>query len=104
MALACRSYDCVHNNKEGKCFAQMIDISGRTAKMISGTTCSSFIQGSPYYEIADEFMADVKYSSNTANIRCYAKHCRYNAHTVCKADHVLINDEDASCGTFEIKE
>ena len=104
MALNCQSYNCIHNDKDGKCFAINIEVMGRNAGSSSGTNCGSFVpeNGSDHYEIAKEFINENKSPSNTTNINCAARNCMYNDNTACTASHVLIEDLDASCETFRL--
>ena len=104
MALNCQSYDCIHNDKDGKCFAKNINIDGRSAKTTSGTTCNSYVPtGEAHaYEFAEEFMEAEKMSSDRRNIKCDAKNCRFNNNQACMASNVQINETDASCETFKL--
>jgi len=103
MALNCQSYNCIHNDKEGKCFARNIKIGGKNAKTTSSTTCNSYFpaENSQSYEIANEFIETDKFSSDRRNIKCEAKNCRFNMNKACIASNVKINDKDASCETFQ---
>jgi len=103
MALRCQRLDCIHNNKEEKCFAQTIDVVGKNAQTTAGTTCNSYAPagGSQNYEFANEFMDGYTMPSGTQNIKCAAENCTYNYNTACTAESVEINYQDASCETFE---
>jgi len=101
--LKCQRTDCLHNDKEGKCFAKKIAIDGRTAQTTSGTSCSSYIPAHDFQnsEFADDFMDIDEVPSGVQNIDCAAKNCRFNDNRACIAADVKINSEDASCETFQ---
>ncbi|MCL1990251.1 MAG: DUF1540 domain-containing protein [Defluviitaleaceae bacterium] len=103
MSLKCQSFDCIYNDQEGDCFAQVVKISGGHAITTTGTMCSSFLAEGEFvrFEIANEFMNEYRMVSDTSNIKCGASNCRYNANAICTANEVIINDTDASCETFE---
>jgi len=102
MSLKCQEYGCVHNDKEGKCFAEIIVIDGKNAKTTANTTCNSYAsdEGTQSYEFANEFIED-KLASDAKNIVCAARNCMYNTDTACTAANVKINNENASCETFK---
>jgi len=103
MALNCQSYDCVHNDKEGKCFAKMIAVGGVNAQTTAGTTCDSYVLAgsSQSYEFASEFMEAHKVPSGVRSIKCAAKNCKYNRNQDCTATTVEIDNQNARCETFE---
>jgi len=107
MALNCRRYDCVHNDKEGSCFAKVIAVSGANAQSTAGTTCESYVpmgDSSQNYEFATEFTGSTgsdKTSSNVQNITCEAMNCRYNYNRDCTAMVVEIDNQNARCETFQ---
>ena len=106
MALNCQRYDCVHNNREGECYAKVIAIGGVNAQTTTGTTCDSYVPmgGSPNYEFAKEFigaMGEQKMPSNVQNVTCEAQNCRYNYSRDCTAPVVEIDYENAQCETFQ---
>lgn len=103
MALNCQSYDCIHNDNGGKCFAKIIAVKGRNAKATDSTTCDSYVPAKDWssFEFANDFMEADILPSNTKNITCDARNCMYNFDTACTATSVIIDDQDASCETFK---
>ncbi|MCL2559449.1 MAG: DUF1540 domain-containing protein [Turicibacter sp.] len=101
--LKCDSTDCLHNDKEGKCFAKHIAIDGRSAQTTAETVCSSYVSDHDFqnYEFAEDFMGFNATPANEQNITCAAQNCKYNVGQACVATKVKINSEDASCETFE---
>ena len=100
--LSCKSFDCAHNDKNGKCHAKKINIDGRSALTTAGTRCSSY---KPEYEFqnnefADDFFTTFDNEADVENINCQAMGCRYNDNSECTAAEVEINADDASCETF----
>jgi len=104
MVLKCQSLDCIHNDKEGKCFAKKIAIDGRSAQTTSGTNCSSYIPSYEFQnsEFADDFMEFGKKPADANDITCAAMNCKFNVNQSCIASSVKINSKDSSCETFEI--
>lgn len=105
MALNCESFDCLHNDKDGKCFAKVIAVRGRKAKNSDKTACHSYAPAKDWlnFEFAHDFMDADILPSNTQNIKCAAKNCMYNFDTVCTATSVLIDSTEASCETFKYR-
>ena len=103
MALNCQSYDCIHNDKDGQCFAKIIAVKGRNAKTTASTTCDSYVPSTEWFnfEVANGFIEADTLPSHTQNINCTAKNCIYNVDTACTATHVVIDDQGASCETFK---
>ena len=101
--LKCQKIDCLHNDKNGKCYAKKIAIDGRTAQTTSETNCSSYIPAYDFqnYEFADDFMDIDNGPSDTQNIICAARICKFNTDQICTALNVKINSKDASCETFQ---
>lgn len=102
MALNCESFDCIHNDNDGKCFAKIIAVRGREAKTSDKTVCHSYVPTNGWlnFEFAHDFMeADIS-PSNTQNIKCAAEKCMYNFKAKCTARSVLIDDTESSCETF----
>jgi len=105
MTLNCQSYNCIHNDTKGKCFAKVIAIKGRNAQIAAGTVCDSYVPPEDWLnyvsnELASDFMEADDSPSNTQNINCDAINCRYNFDTVCTAINVAIDHLDANCETF----
>jgi len=106
MALNCQRYDCVHNDKDGSCFARVIAIDGVNAQTTAGTHCDSYVPiggGSQNFEFASEFMGPMgtdKMPANVQNIICEAQNCKFNYNRDCTADYVAIDNESARCETF----
>jgi len=105
MALNCISYNCIHNDNDGKCFAKIIAVKGRNATTTDSTTCDSYVPAKEWqnFEFANDFMEAEVLPSNAQNIKCSAKNCMYNFNTACTATNVEIDEQDAnsSCITFK---
>lgn len=104
MSLKCQRFDCIYNDQGGDCFSANIMIKGRMAQTTSGTTCESYVlaEGLQNYEFAYEFLDVNQMPSDTPNIKCDARNCKFNINRACKATTVEINKVDASCETFEV--
>ena len=103
MALRCQKLDCIHNDKEEKCFARVIDVIGKYAETSASTTCNSYVpvRGSQHYEFASDFMENGTSPSDSQNIICAAERCLFNEHQICTATSVLIDNVNARCETFK---
>lgn len=103
MPVNCSAIRCIHNDKDGNCYARYIQIRGHQVKVKEGTTCHSFAPEEPFdAEFALEFDAPML-QATTSNIKCGACRCKYNASSKCKADNVDISQQTASCETFQTK-
>lgn len=102
MSLNCSAKTCVHNDKEGKCYARFINVQKRQAGPRDPVKCGSYSrEESPDAEFAQDFDFP-RYQAESANIKCGAKPCIHHAvNGKCKADDVLISGNPAQCETFE---
>ena len=103
MALKCRSFTCIHNDTEGKCFANIIKVGGNRAKTTGETTCNSYVKKETDFavEFASEFIAKNPNPATNENISCEAMNCSYNCDCDCSAKHVKIEAMNSSCETFK---
>lgn len=100
MSVTCSATKCVHNDKDGNCYAKVIQVRGNHAQTSDSTLCHSFApEGLPDAEFAQEFDAPC-HQAATANIKCGARKCKYQENNKCKADDVQISRDTACCETF----
>ena len=102
MALNCARYECVHNNTDGACFANIIRMRGIFSDTTDETTCASFLSRSAnsYVEFAGE-LDELEFKANESNIFCEAGKCIFNHGGDCKAKGVKIEAENAQCEAFK---
>jgi len=103
MSVNCSAIKCIHNDKDGNCYARYIQIRGHQVKVKDDTLCHSYIPETLQdAEFAQEFDAPC-HQATTSNIKCGACRCIYNASSKCKAENVKISQETANCETFQTK-
>ena len=74
-----------------------INVGGRSAVEISGTTCTTFVDKATSSFVNSIDALDTK----VANIKCEACNCVHNENKGCHADSVQIDMQNACCDTFE---
>ena len=105
--LKCNATECAYN-QEHKCKAGSIHVSGKGATSLEGTTCLTFAhtidgqEGNAFYNKANGCFVDNSCDSITqpSNIKCEAHNCIYNKNKDCHAKHVLIDENNAYCDSF----
>lgn len=102
MSIKCGAHNCVHNDNNGQCYASVVNVRGAHARVTDETLCKSFADQnlSLDAEFAMEFNATHK-KAGVDNIKCSACHCKHNDKNLCHAKHVQINNDTASCDTFQ---
>jgi len=104
MAVNCSAVKCVHNDKDGNCYAQVIQVRGSHATSAEGTICHSFAREElSDAEFAQEFDAPLLQAS-TSNIKCGARRCKYQVNNKCKASDVSISGDEVDCETFQVRD
>ena len=94
--LSCNATNCTHNFG-CQCKAGAINVGGRNAVEISGTTCTTFVDKATSSFVNSIDALDTK----VANIKCEACNCVHNENKGCHADSVQIDMQNACCDTFE---
>jgi len=102
MALNCQRHECIHNNTDGACFANIIRVRGIFSDTTNETTCTSFLSRSAnlYMEFASEF-DELEFKASQSNIFCEASQCTFNHGGDCNAKNVQIEAANACCQTFK---
>lgn len=102
MSIKCGAHNCVHNDNEGNCYANIVNVRGAHSTVTDETLCKSFVdQGiAGDAEFAAEFNGSSK-KATVDDIKCSACYCKHNDKNRCYADAIKINNDTASCDTFE---
>lgn len=99
----CSVSNCSHNN-DSTCFANIINVGGKSAKKDSDTCCASFLDSVIYNDLTNNINEKGKACSA---ISCNVCTCSYNADTLCNAEAINVNGDNANlyaetnCLTFK---
>ena len=101
----CSVSNCSHNN-ESTCFANIINVGGKSAKKDSDTCCASFLDVRLYSGLTN----NVNDKGSECNaITCNVGTCTYNSNMLCNAKNIEVNGENVNlysetdCLTFKNK-
>ena len=115
--LTCSATNCAHN-RNYECKAGVIHVSGRGAVAVEGTSCTTFLDkdnsslvnsilGDPrekesFFNNSNHAFvnSDGDFTTQPSNIKCEAHNCIYNKNKDCHAKHVLIDENNAYCDSF----
>ncbi|MCL1948408.1 MAG: DUF1540 domain-containing protein [Turicibacter sp.] len=101
MSVNCSATKCVHNDKDGNCYAKLIHVRGELPASVDGIMCHSYAPEGPLeVEFALEFDAPC-HQATTSNIQCGARKCKHFENSKCKAGDVQISKLAATCETFQ---
>jgi len=101
----CSVSNCSHNDKN-TCFANVINVGGKSAKKDSDTCCSSFLDVKIYSELTNNINEN---GSECDAITCNVGTCSYNSNQLCSAKCIEVNGENVNlytetdCLTFKTK-
>ena len=96
--LDCNVKSCSYNNEDGCCCKENIKVEGRSAKEAHSTCCGSFKDRGN----SSAFCNALRSASKETDVRCEAKHCRFNKNEKCQASHIGISGAGAcTCGETE---
>jgi len=99
----CGVTNCSHND-EFTCFANVINVGGKSAKKDSDTCCASFLDAKTYSDLTNN--VNEKGSACDA-ITCNVGTCTHNSNNLCTADSINVSGENVNlysetdCLTFE---
>lgn len=99
----CSVTSCSHNN-ENTCFANVINVGGKSAKKDSDTCCASFLDSRVYSDLTN----NIKEKGNECDaITCNVGTCTYNSNNLCNADSIDVRGKNVNlysetdCTTFK---
>ena len=99
----CSVTNCSHNN-ENTCFANVINVGGKSAKKDCDTCCASFLDDKHY----DHLTSNINEKGNECTaITCNVGTCTYNSNNLCNAESIDVNGKDVNlysetnCSTFK---
>lgn len=98
----CSVTNCSHNN-ERICYANVINVGGKSARKDSETSCGSFLDSAHYSDLTNNINQE---GSDCRAITCNVGTCTYNADNICHADSIQVSGEnvniytEANCITF----
>jgi len=99
----CSITNCSHNN-ERICYANVINVGGKSATRDSETSCGSFLDSAHYSSLTNNINQE---GSECTAITCNVVTCTYNSDNLCNADSIQVSGEnvniytEANCITFK---
>ncbi|WP_029161266.1 DUF1540 domain-containing protein [Clostridium scatologenes] len=99
----CNVINCSHNN-ERICYANVVNVGGKSAHSDSETCCASFLDSIVYSHLTNN-VNDPKNSCNS--ITCNVATCIHNSNNVCAADSIKVSGDnvnlytETNCLTFK---
>ncbi|MBU3111608.1 DUF1540 domain-containing protein [Clostridium lacusfryxellense] len=101
----CGVENCSHNN-EHTCFANIINVGGKSARKESDTCCASFLDSLAYSSLTN--IIDTN-SHGCDVVSCTVVTCTYNSNELCSAKSIEVNGHNVNlysetdCLTFNHK-
>lgn len=101
----CSVSNCSHNNKN-LCFANIINVGGKSAKKDCDTCCASFLDSLTYNVLTNNINQE---GSDCDAIACTVGTCAYNSNNLCNAESIYVSGKDVNfyletnCSTFKTK-
>ena len=99
----CSVTNCSHND-ETICYANVINVGGKSAKEDSDTCCASFLDAVIYNELTN----NINEKGNECRaITCNVGTCTYNSNNLCNADSIDVSGKnvnlysETNCSTFK---
>ena len=99
----CDVSNCSHNT-ERTCYANTINVGGKSAKKDSDTCCGSFLDSANYSHLTNNIN---QRGSECTAITCNVGTCSYNSNDICTADTIKVDGNNArlytetECTTFK---
>jgi len=99
----CSVTNCSHND-ETICYANVINVGGKSAKEDSDTCCASFLDAVIYNELTNNINEK---GDECRAITCNVGTCTYNSNNLCNADSIDVSGKnvnlysETNCSTFK---
>lgn len=100
----CNVESCSHNNSR-ICYANRVNVGGRSAKNPCDTCCGSFLDKKNYSNLTNNTNSD----GSCDCLVCDAINCHYNDNKLCTANSISVSGGNANiytetnCDTFKLK-
>ncbi|MBZ9632907.1 DUF1540 domain-containing protein [Clostridium sp. FP1] len=101
----CSVSNCSHND-ENTCFANIINVGGKSAKKDCDTSCASFLDSKIYSDLTNNINEN---GNQCSAITCNVGTCTYNSNDLCNAKSIDVNGNnvnlylETNCSTFKTK-
>jgi len=101
----CDVTNCSHND-ERICYANIINVGGKSARSDSDTCCVSFLDSAVYSNLSNNINQK---GSPCFGIGCNVHTCVYNSNNLCEADSIHVNGNnvnlytETNCETFKTR-
>lgn len=101
----CGVLNCSHNN-ESTCYANVINVGGKSARKGSDTCCATFTDDKLYSELTNNINGD---GNECNSVTCNVGTCSFNTDNLCNAKSIEVNGEavnlytETDCLTFKTK-
>ena len=100
----CSVSNCSHN-KEGLCYANRINIGGKSAVNDCQTCCGSFLNKLLYSDLTNNINGD----GSCDCLVCHVKSCSHNENCLCSLENIQVDGANPEiytetfCKSFELK-
>lgn len=90
----CGVINCSHN-KGGDCYANRVNIGGKSASKDAETCCGSFLNKLLYSDLTNNI-----YGGGSCDcLVCYVKSCKFNSDSLCSLDSIEVGGNDVEIYT-----
>jgi hypothetical protein len=99
----CSVTNCSHND-EHTCFANVVNVGGKSAKKDCDTCCASFLDDNIYNDLTSNINM---HGDECRSITCNVGTCTYNSDNLCNAESIDVSGKDVNlysetnCLTFK---
>jgi hypothetical protein len=102
--IECTVSNCSHN-KRNNCYANRVNVGGKSADNNEQTCCGSFLNRLLYSDLTNNVFS----GGSCDSLICYVKSCKHNCNSLCEMEQIQIAGIDASmydkttCESFELE-
>ncbi|WP_294351221.1 DUF1540 domain-containing protein [uncultured Clostridium sp.] len=100
--IVCSVNSCSHN-KENICYANRVNIGGKSAEKDEQTCCGSFLNKLLYSDLTNNTNSNGECDA----LVCFATSCKHNCESLCNLDRILVDGSQAEiytetmCSSFD---
>jgi len=101
--IECNVSNCSHN-QENSCYANRVNIGGKSSNNNKQTCCGSFLNRLLYSDLTSNVIS----GGACESLLCYVKSCKHNSNSLCEMEQIQVAGVEASmydktnCDSFEL--
>lgn len=102
--IECTVSNCSHN-KKNICYANRVNVGGKSAENNEQTCCGSFLNRLLYSDLTNNVFS----GGSCDSLICYVKSCKHNSNSLCEMEQIQIAGVEANmydkttCESFELE-